>query len=194
MTVPDNEKRKNVSTFNVKTKEQCYNCGRKGHFKNDCWRQLQTSQIRGAFQSRRTFQNRGAAQSRGRGQRGSQRGYQRGNSRGRGHGRGAAQQREEDSRQPSEDSAAETWMVKVNHDEVKSEIVSDVFYSEIESKFSPCHNLGFGEDCDNKPRITNVYNYNCEKNGKFKEISWLLDSGCTDHVVNDERMYENLSY
>ena len=36
----------------------------------------------------------------------------------------------------------------------------------------------------------NVYNYNCEKNGKFKEISWLLDSGCTDHVVNDERTYE----
>ena len=29
--------------------------------------------------------------------------------------------------QPSEDSAAETWMVKVNHDEVKSKIVSDVF-------------------------------------------------------------------
>ena len=85
-------------------------------------------------------------------------------------------------------------MVKVNHDEVKSEIVSDVFDSEVESKFSPCHNLSFGEDCDNKPRITNVYNYNCEKNGKFKEISWLLDSGCTDHVVNDERMYENLSY
>ena len=81
-------------------------------------------------------------------------------------------------------------MIKVNHDEVKSEIVSDVFYSEVESKFSPYHNLSFGEDCGNKDRITNVYNYNCEKNGKFKEISWLLDSGWTDHVVNDERMYE----
>ena len=42
----------------------------------------------------------------------------------------------------------------------------------------------------NKPRITNIYNYSCEKNGKFKEISWLLDSRCPDHVVNDERMYE----
>ena len=128
---------------------------------------------------RGAFQNRGTSQSRGRGQRGAQRGYQRGNSRRRGHGRGAAQQREEDSSQPSEDSAAKTWMVKVNHDEVKSEIMSDVFYSEVESKFSPYQNLSFGEDCDNKPRITNVYNYNCEKNGKFKEISWLLDSGCT---------------
>ena len=67
-------------------------------------------------------------------------------------------------------------MIKVNHDEVKSEIVSDVFYSEVESKFSPYHNLSFGEDSDNKPRIKNVYNYNYEKNGKFKEISWLLDS------------------
>ena len=81
-------------------------------------------------------------------------------------------------------------MIKVNHDEVKSEIVSDVFYSEVESKLSPYHNLSFGEDCGNKNRIMNVYNYNCDKNGKFKEISWLLDSGCTDHVVNDERMYE----
>ena len=81
-------------------------------------------------------------------------------------------------------------MVKVNHDELKSQIVSDVFYSEIESKFSPWHNLSFSENCDNKPRIKNFYKYNCEKNGKFKEISWLLDSGCTDHVVNDERMYE----
>ena len=40
MTVPDNEKRKNVNTFNVKTKGQCYNCGREGHLKKDCWRQL----------------------------------------------------------------------------------------------------------------------------------------------------------
>ena len=83
-------------------------------------------------------------------------------------------------------------MVKVNHEEVKSEIVSDVFYSEIESKFSPCQNLRFGEDCDNKPRIMNVYNYNWEKNGKFKDISWLLDR-CTDHVVNDERIYEKVT-
>ena len=60
----------------------------------------------------------------------------------------------------------------------------------LESKFSPYHNLSFGEDCGNKPRIKNVYNYNCEKNGKFKEISWLLNSGCTDYVVNDERKYE----
>ena len=82
-------------------------------------------------------------------------------------------------------------MVKVNHDEVKSEIVNDVFYSEVESKFSPYHNLSFGEDCDNKPRITNVDNYNCEKNGKFKEISWLLDSGCTDHVVKFGNLTKN---
>ena len=81
-------------------------------------------------------------------------------------------------------------MIEVNHDEVKSEIVSDVFYSEVESKFSPYHNLSFGEDCSNKTRITNVYNYNCERNGTFNEISWLLDSGCTDPVVNDERMYK----
>ena len=94
MTVPNNEKRKNVSTFNVKTKGQYYNCGREGHFKKDCWRQLQTSQGRGAFQSTGAFQNRGASQSRGR----CQRGYQRDNSRGRGHGKGVAQQREEDSR------------------------------------------------------------------------------------------------
>ena len=89
ITVPDNEKRKNVSTFNVKTKGQYYNCGREGHFKKDCWRPLQTSQSRGAFQTR------GASQSRGRGQRGSQRGYQRDSSRGRGRDRGAAQQRQE---------------------------------------------------------------------------------------------------
>ena len=68
--------------------------------------------------------------------------------------------------------------------------MSEVCYSEVESKFSRYHNLSFGEDCGTKNRITNVYNYNCEKNGKFKEISWLLDSGCTDHVVKDERMYE----
>ena len=81
-------------------------------------------------------------------------------------------------------------MIKVNHDEVKSEIVSDVFYGELESKFSPYHNQSFGKDCDNKIGKTNVYNYSCEKSGKFKEISGLLDSGCTDHVVKDERMYE----
>ena len=45
-------------------------------------------------------------------------------------------------------------MIKVNYDEVKSEIVSDVFYSEVESKLSPYHNLSFGEDCSNKNRIT----------------------------------------
>ena len=58
----------------------------------------------------------------------------------------AAQQRQEDSSQPSEDSAAETWMIKVNHDEVKSEILSDVFDSEVESKLSPYHNLSFDEE------------------------------------------------
>ena len=65
-------------------------------------------------------------------------------------------------------------MIKVNHDEVKNQIVSDVFYSEVESKLAPYQNPSFGEDCDNMKRITNVYNYNCEKNGKFKEISLVV--------------------
>ena len=45
-------------------------------------------------------------------------------------------------------------MIKVNHDEVKSEIVSGMFYSEVESKLSPYYNPSFGEDCGNKNRIT----------------------------------------
>lgn len=144
----DSSNRKNASTFNTKIKGQCYNCGKEGHLKKDCWKPPHFNQ---------SSQGRGSSFIRGRGQRGFHRGSQRGSTRGfpqrsYGQGRGSTQERGEASSQHRENNFAESWVTRVNHNE-----------------------------------INQVNTFECDSEN---QISWLLDSGCTDHIVNSDKYFE----
>ena len=137
-----------MSTFNVKAKGQCYQCGKVGHQARDCWNSQQNNNGNGTKQGNQT---RYAP----RGQRSTQRGYSRGAAhRGYSRGRGSGHQRERSNEQY--ESPHESWVTQV--EQVKVNQVSD----------------------------------SVDEN----EIEWLLDSGCTDHVINNKKYqcnYVNLT-
>ncbi|XP_043494103.1 uncharacterized protein LOC122519004 [Polistes fuscatus] len=113
--VPEDQ---NTSTFNVKTKGQCFNCGKTGHDIKDCRHNKQ-----------RQYQK----SSRG------QMGSRRGNTY-RGRGRGHEQQQK---------SSHESWATQV-----------------VQGNVNQCSE---------------------SENENENIIEWLLDSGCTDHIVNDQK-------
>lgn len=129
----------NASTFNTRTKKECFVCGKPGHLKKDCWH------------TEPNKNNRVDNKNKERSQQSHQRGYR---GRGRGWGFQQNQTRGGQSRgqRNSDSSGAQAWATKVYNSEVKK-------YSE------------------------NRENSN--------EINWPLDSGCSDHIVNDCKFFEN---
>lgn len=161
----DNDKKKNVSTFNTKTKGVCYNCGKPGHLKKDCWSSSQQSQGRG----HQTQRGRAAHHNQGRG-RGSQRGNSRGG-RGAGSGRGAPPQRGGATTGHEQNNDMASWVTQLDHQQKAN----------IKVKFV------------NKVDCKKVGNNNFEINFENKhEVNWLLDSGCTDHLINNDEFFENV--
>ena len=151
MSKSEAENKRNASTFNIKVRGNCHNCGRQGHHIKDCWRPSQTHQNQNMGEKT----NQSQSYTRGRGQqkfRSQQRGNSRGIHRGRGRGRATNQQGEETTSQANDDTFAGTWLAEVKHTEVNQ--------------------------------------VNAENEIITNQINWLLDSGCTDHIINSEKYFE----
>ena len=123
---------------------------------------------RECWHGQQSNQGRGAQRYQFRGQRGFQRSFNRGGSyRGRTRGRGSGQPRSESSNEVHiEDSAVskndstEAWTTEV-----------------ITQSYSP--------------EVNQARRYDKEKTDKnYSEINWLLDSGSTDHIINDDKFFE----
>lgn len=182
-------KKSNVSTFNIKIKGQCWNCGIAGHKRKDCWYGQQNkengrgigaypSRVRDVYQQQQPGNSRGRGTYANRGRSAYQnqpnnRGLHRGAQRGYGPGRGSAHQQKQLQQHP-EQRESSLWTTEVSHQLVSNNEQVKVFQNEENNS-----SLDFANVCES--------NY-C---GNVCEIEWLLDSGCTDHLINtDKHFYE----
>lgn len=142
------DRQNNVSTFNTKTKKECYACGKTGHLQRDCWHAEQNARGENKQQQQynRRYQNTNQRGGRGRGQ-------HHGNGRGRGTGRGHYSGDGNQGRQQENSDGVQSWTIRMIRNE-------------------------------------KIINCNNSESSNETTVNWLLDSGCTDHIINDCRLFK----
>lgn len=160
----NDENRTNLSAFNTQTQygPTCYGCGETGHIQKDCWRSNDRS---------RGGQRRGYSRGRGNNYQRSRNNYRgQGYSRGRSsyRGQGCTQGRSNYRGQQRGNYRGGSNPTPSRQENLQqSQSYSNAFIMEV-----------------NKTEVNNeiIRNEN--------EIEWILDSGCTDHIINDDKFFD----
>ena len=147
---------KKASAFKTEKKMTCFECGKPGYMKKDCWYKQNASGYSGAEGgASRHGGARQQTQFRGRGGSG-------GRSFGRGRGRGR--------QQPTGGSVHHIYNDGDDTHGTNDDSWNGCFLTQVERS---------------DERTNKVVAYSCEN----YQIDWILDSGCSDHIINDENLF-----
>ena len=147
---------KKASAFKTEKKMTCFECGKPGYMKKDCWYKQNASGYSGAEGgASRHGGARQQTQFRGRGGSG-------GRSFGRGRGRGR--------QQPTGGSVHHIYNDGDDTHGTNDDSWNGCFLTQVERS---------------DERTNKVVAYSCEN----YKIDWILDSGCSDQIINDENLF-----